>query len=63
LRTDIFEAEGLAFTDSSKLRPLSVTLRWNADNLYRLVLNLKGQTVPIERDKLRSCIAQGVDWE
>jgi len=38
LRTDIFEAEGLAFTDSSKLRPLSVTLRWNADNLYRLVL-------------------------
>jgi hypothetical protein len=38
LRTDIFEAEGLAFTDSSKLRPLSVTLSWNADNLYRLVL-------------------------
>ena len=38
LRTDIFEAEDLAFTDSSKLRPLSVTLRWNADNLYRLVL-------------------------
>jgi len=38
LRTDIFESEGLAFPDSSKLRPLSVTLRWNADNLYRLVL-------------------------
>ncbi|RJP31916.1 MAG: hypothetical protein C4547_14730 [Phycisphaerales bacterium] len=38
LRTDIFAAEEFAFTDSSKLRPLSVTLRWNADNLYRLVL-------------------------
>ena len=38
LRTDIFEAEEFAFTDSSKLRPLSVTLRWNAGNLYRLVL-------------------------
>jgi hypothetical protein len=38
LRTDIFAAEELAFTDSSKLRPLSVTLRWSADNLYRLVL-------------------------
>jgi energy-coupling factor transporter ATP-binding protein EcfA2 len=38
LRTDIFTAEELAFTDSSKLRPLSVTLRWSAENLYRLVL-------------------------
>lgn len=38
LRTDIFDAEELAFTDSSKLRPLSVTLRWSADNLYRLTL-------------------------
>jgi hypothetical protein len=38
LRTDIFTNEAIAFTDSSKLRPLSVTLRWNADNLYRLVL-------------------------
>ncbi len=38
LRTDIFAAEELAFTDSSKLRPLSVTLRWSAENLYRLVL-------------------------
>ncbi len=38
LRTDIFAAEEFAFTDSSKLRPLSVTLRWSADNLYRLVL-------------------------
>lgn len=38
LRTDIFASEEIAFTDSSKLRPLSVTLRWNADNLYRLVL-------------------------
>lgn len=38
LRTDIFDAPELAFPDSSKLRPLSVTLRWNADSLYRLVL-------------------------
>jgi hypothetical protein len=38
LRTDIFATEEIAFTDSSKLRPLSVTLRWNPDNLYRLVL-------------------------
>ncbi len=38
LRTDIFAAEEIAFTDSSKLRPLSVTLRWNPANLYRLVL-------------------------
>jgi hypothetical protein len=38
LRTDIFNADELAFTDSSKLRPRSVTLRWNPDNLYRLVL-------------------------
>jgi hypothetical protein len=38
LRTDIFGAEEFAFPDSSKLRPLSVTLRWSADNLYRLVL-------------------------
>jgi hypothetical protein len=38
LRTDIFNADELAFTDSSKLRPRSVTLRWSPDNLYRLVL-------------------------
>ncbi|MBU0718528.1 MAG: hypothetical protein KJ749_09795 [Planctomycetes bacterium] len=38
LRTDIFDASELAFPDSSKLRPLSVALRWNADSLYRLVL-------------------------
>jgi len=38
LRTDIFDADELAFTDSSKLRPRSVTLRWVPDNLYRLVL-------------------------
>lgn len=38
LRTDIFAASELAFPDSSKLRPLSVALRWNADSLYRLVL-------------------------
>ncbi|HPD32240.1 MAG TPA: hypothetical protein PLL20_19775 [Phycisphaerae bacterium] len=38
LRTDIFEADEVAFTDSSKYRPLSVTLQWTADNLYRLVL-------------------------
>jgi hypothetical protein len=48
LRTDIFHAEELAFTDSSKLRPLSVTLRWSADNLYRLVLKrlLNGEEGP-----------------
>lgn len=38
LRTDIFDADELAFVDSSKLRPRSVTLRWTPDNLYRLVL-------------------------
>jgi hypothetical protein len=38
LRTDIFNSDELAFTDSSKLRPRSVTLRWSPDNLYRLVL-------------------------
>jgi hypothetical protein len=38
LRTDIFEADELAFTDSSKLRPRSVMLRWSPDNLYRLVI-------------------------
>lgn len=38
LRTDIFTADEVAFTDSSKFRPLSVTLQWTADNLYRLVL-------------------------
>ncbi len=38
LRTDIFGSDALNFTDSSKLRPLSITLSWSADNLYRLVL-------------------------
>ena len=38
LRTDIFQSDALSFPDSSKLRPLSVTLGWSEQNLYRLVL-------------------------
>jgi len=38
LRTDIFESDALNFSDSSKLKPLSVTLSWSEQNLYRLVL-------------------------
>jgi len=38
LRTDIFESDALSFSDSSKLRPLSVTLSWSEQNLYRLII-------------------------
>jgi hypothetical protein len=33
LRTDIFDAEALAFPDSSKLRPRSLALNWSHENL------------------------------
>ena len=43
----------------ARIKELKEELSW-IDTIGR---NLKGQTVPIERDKLRSRIAQGVDWE